>query len=301
MSTMKNRRKALALIFLYALFGFSNSARAEMPFIVVEAQSGAVIKQSDADVPWYPASLTKMMTLYLTFQSLKSQKLSLNTSLIVSARAQQQPPMKLGVLKGEKITVKKAIKALATISSNDVAVVLAEAIGGTEKQFAAQMSKQARTMGMKDSVFKNATGLPDAGQISSARDLAILARRLLLDFPEYYHFFSSRTFKYRGESFFSHNSFLKAYPGADGFKTGYTCGSGYNLVASARQNDSRLIVVLLGAQSSKQRRRKVRALMDQGFKVNSDAPGLTLLALRGSVSVRLEAPAVLKGAHCQSL
>lgn len=301
MCIIKNSRNTLMVAFLCTFFGFALNVQAGVPYIVVEAKSGTVIKQSDADVPWYPASLTKMMTLYLTFQSLKKQKLSLGSALSVSGRAQQQPPMKLGVLKGEKITVRKAIKALATISSNDVAVVLAEAISGTEKKFAIKMSQEARKLGMRDSVFKNATGLPNAGQVSSARDLAILARRLLLDFPEYYHFFSNRTLKYRGESFVSHNGFLNSYPGADGFKTGYTCGSGYNLVASALKGDNRLIVVLLGAQSTKQRRKKVKELMDQGFKVNPDAPGLTLLALRGSVSVRLGAPAVLKGAHCQSL
>jgi D-alanyl-D-alanine carboxypeptidase len=298
---MNKGHRAFILAFLYVLFSFSQSVQAEMPFIVVEAQSGTVIKQSDADAPWYPASLTKMMTLYLTFQNLKAQRLSLQTPLMVSVRAQQQPPMKLGVLRGDEITVKKAIKALATVSSNDVAVVLAEAIGGTEEKFATQMSAQAHKMGMKDSVFKNATGLPNAEQVSSARDLAILARRLLLDFPEYYHFFSSRTVQYGGESFVSHNRFLNAYSGADGLKTGYTCGSGYNVVASAHKNQKRLIVVLLGAQSSQQRSHKVQELMDEGFKANPDAPGLTLLALRGSVSVHLQAPAVLKGAHCQSL
>ncbi|WP_293264345.1 D-alanyl-D-alanine carboxypeptidase family protein [Neptunomonas sp.] len=294
-------RQILFSMLLCMCCGASQSLQAGMPYIVVEAQSGTVIKQLDADVPWYPASLTKMMTLYLAFQSIKKHDLSLNTLLKVSARAQVQPAMKLGVLKGEKITVRKAIIALATVSSNDVAVVLAEGISGTEKKFAEEMSAQARRMGMRDSMFTNATGLPDASQVSSARDLAILARRLLLDFPEYYYFFSNRSFQYKGESFVSHNRFLNTYPGADGFKTGYTCGSGYNLVASARKRDNRLIVVLLGAQSGKQRGDKVKELMDQGFKINPDAPGLTLLALRGSVSARLSAPAVLKGSHCQPL
>lgn len=275
--------------------------QAAMPYIVVEARSGTVIDQVDADVPWYPASLTKLMTLYLTFQSLKEQQISLNTLLVVSAEASRQPPMKLGAQRGDKITVRKAIKALTTVSSNDIAVVLAEAISGSEKKFAANMSKQARILGMKDSVFKNATGLPDAGQISSARDLAILARRLLLDFPEYYYFFSNRTLEYKGTTFVSHNGFLNAYPGADGFKTGYTCGSGYNLVASAINNGNRLIVVVLGTKSSKQRRKRVKELMNKGFRADSDAPGLQLLALRSSVPVHLEAPAVIHGSHCQSL
>ena len=280
---------------------FSVSLQAATPFIVVEVQSGAVIDQVDADAPWYPASLTKLMTLYLTFQSLQKKQISLNTVMVVSAEASQQPPMKLGARRGDKITVRKAIKALATVSSNDIAVVLAETISGSEKQFAASMSKQARILGMKDSVFKNATGLPDANQISSARDLAILARRLLLDFPEYYYFFSNRTLQYKGTTFVSHNGFLNAYPGADGFKTGYTCGSGYNLVASAMSKEKRLIVVVLGAASSKQRRTRVKELMNKGFSADLDAPGLTLLALRGSVSVHLEAPEVIHGANCQSL
>lgn len=280
---------------------YSVRLQAAMPYIVVEAQSGAVIDQVDADVPWYPASLTKLMTLYLTFQSLQKKQISLNTELVVSAEASKQPPMRLGVRSGDKITVRKAIKALATVSSNDIAVVLAEAISGSEKHFAESMSKQARLLGMKDSVFKNATGLPDAKQVSSARDLAILARRLLLDFPEYYYFFSNRSLEYKGTTFASHNGFLNAYPGADGFKTGYTCGSGYNLVASAINKGSRLIVVVLGAKSSEQRRKRVKELMNKGFRADSDAPGLQLLALRGSVAVSLEAPAVIRGAHCQSL
>ncbi|WP_372738470.1 D-alanyl-D-alanine carboxypeptidase family protein [Neptunomonas sp.] len=292
--------KCSVLMALMCIF-FSARLQAAMPYIVVEAQSGAVIDQVDADVPWYPASLTKLMTLYLTFQSLKKQQISLNTVLVVSAKASQQPPMKLGARRGDKITVRKAIQALATVSSNDIAVVLAEAISGSEKKFAENMSKQARVLGMKDSVFKNATGLPDAGQVSSARDLAILARRLLLDFPEYYHFFSNRTVEYKETTFVSHNGFLNSYPGADGFKTGYTCGSGYNLVASAINKGNRLIVVVLGAKSSRQRGKRVKELMNKGFRADSDAPGLKLLALRGSVSVRLEAPAVIHGSHCQSL
>lgn len=292
--------KCIVLMVVISIF-LSARLQAATPFIVVEAQSGAVIDQVDADVPWYPASLTKLMTLYLTFQSLQKKQLSLNTVLVVSAEASKQPPMKLGVRKGDKITVRKAIKALATVSSNDIAVVLAEAIAGSEKQFATNMSKQARILGMKDSVFKNATGLPDASQISSARDLAILARRLLLDFPEYYYFFSNRALEYKGTTFVSHNGFLNTYPGADGFKTGYTCGSGYNLVASAISKGKRLIVVVLGATSSKQRRKRVKELMNKGFRADLDAPGLQLLALRGSVSVRLDAPEVIHGSHCQSL
>lgn len=292
--------RCTVLMALICVF-FSVRLQAAMPYIVVEAQSGTVLDQVDADVPWYPASLTKLMTLYLTFQSLQKQQLSLNTVLVVSAKASRQPSMKLGARNGDKITVRAAIKALATVSSNDIAVVLAEAISGSEKIFADNMNQQARILRMKDSVFKNATGLPDAGQISSARDLAILARRLLLDFPEYYYFFSNRTLDYKGTTFVSHNGFLNAYPGADGFKTGYTCGSGYNLVASATNKDNRLIVVVLGAKSSQQRRLRVKELMDKGFEADSDAPGLPLLALRGSVSARLEAPEVIHGSHCQSL
>jgi D-alanyl-D-alanine carboxypeptidase len=289
------------MLALLVLVFMSRSATAGMPYIVVEAESGTVIKQSDADVPWYPASLTKMMTLYLTFQMLKKQDLLLGDLLNVSDNAVRQPAVKLGVQSGEKISVEKAIKALSTVSSNDVAVVLAEAISGSEEKFAEKMNAQARVMSMKDSFFKNATGLPDAEQISSARDMAILARRLLLDFPEYYHYFSNRSLVHNGSIFVSHNGFLNAYPGADGFKTGYTCGSGYNLVASAIHGGNRLIVVLFGAGSSSQRRNTVKKLMDQGFEIDSDSPGLPLLSLRGSVPVSLAAPVVLHGSHCQSL
>ncbi|SIS48000.1 D-alanyl-D-alanine carboxypeptidase [Neptunomonas antarctica] len=287
-----------ALLFFVCM---SSSVTASMPYIVVEAESGTVIKQSDADVPWYPASLTKMMTLYLTFQKLKNHDILLGSLLNVSDNAVRQPAVKLGVQSGEKISVEKAIKALSTVSSNDVAVVLAEAISGSEEKFAEKMNAQARIMSMKDSFFKNATGLPDAEQISSARDMAILARRLLLDFPEYYHYFSNRSLVHNGAVFVSHNGFLSAYPGADGFKTGYTCGSGYNLVASALHDGNRLIVVLFGAGSSGERKKTVKKLMDQGFEMDSDAPGLPLLSLRGSVPVHLGAPSIIQGAHCQSL
>jgi len=278
-----------------------SSARAGMSYIVIEAKSGTVINQKDADSPWYPASLTKLMTLYLAFQSLEEKHLSESTLLNVSAQAARQPPMKIGVKSGDSLSVHTAVKILTTISSNDVAVVLAEGMGGSESEFVKKMNAQARLLGMKDTQFANATGLPDAKQITSARDMAILARHLLKDYPQYYHFFSTRSVSYKGVSFQSHNGFLSRYPGADGFKTGYTCGSGYNLVASAKKNNRRLITVVLGAESLSERKKTAVSLMDDSFGVDADYHGLPLLHLRGSVRVNMQAPEIIQGRTCQKL
>lgn len=279
----------------------SSAAGAKPSHIIVEAQSGAVIAQQGADLPWYPASLTKMMTLYLTFEALKEKKLALASSLKISSRASQQPAMKLGLVAGETISVQQAINALAAVSANDVAVVLAEHLAGSEQTFVKRMNQAARRLKMLDTHFENASGLPHKDQVTSARDMAILARALLKEFPQYYHYFSSGGLQFNGQRFVSHNGFVARYPGADGFKTGYTCGSGYNLVASAMRKGVRMIVVVLGANSVKERTQMATKLMDKGFQVGADAPGAPLLFLRRSVPLHELPPIVLNRVGCANL
>ena len=244
------------------------------PEIVIDSESGIVLHEVDANRSWYPASLTKMMTLYLTFSALKSKQLTLNEKLKVSAHAALQPAIRLGLKKNESISVKNAISSVATISANDVAVVLAERLAGSEKAFARQMTTQARKLGMTDTVFRNASGLPDSLQKTTARDMAILGFQLKHDFPEYFHYFSKRTFTYKGRTRSSANRLIGSYKGTNGIKTGFTCASGYNLVTSVQRQDIGLIGVVLGSNSSANRNRRMIQLLDAGFsKAQAKKPG----------------------------
>ena len=206
------------------------------------------------------------MTLYMTFSALENHRLHLNDTLITSAHAALQPSSKLGLRKGQAISVENAIMAVTTRSANDCAVMLAERLGGSESNFASLMTQQAHRLGMSSSHFENASGLPDEGQISSARDLAILSSALIRDFPQYFHYFSATEFAYKGRVLPNTNRILKSYPDADGLKTGFTCGSGYNLIASAKRNGHRIIGVLLGAHSSGERFEQMGNLLDLGFE-----------------------------------
>ena len=233
--------------------------------IVVEYPSGKVLAQSGADVVTYPASLTKMMTLYLTFEALRAGRVGMATRLSVSAEAARQPPSKLGLRPGSTIRLDEAIRALAVKSANDVAVVLAEGIAGSEARFAQLMSYRARELGMTRTRFVNASGLPDERQRTTARDMAVLASRLLSDFPEYYGFFGLPHFVWKGRTYHNHNRLLATYPGMDGLKTGYIRASGYNLAASAVRNGRRLVAVVLGGASSGERNREMVRLLDEAF------------------------------------
>jgi len=256
----------LLLLSIACLLSYSLSASARYAAIVIDADSGRVIHEVEASQRWYPASLTKVMTIYMTFYALKAGKLHLDDILTVSAHASKQPSSKLGLRKGQKISVENAIMAVTTRSANDAAVVLAEQLGGTEPNFAVMMTQKAHSMGMLSSSFNNASGLPDEGQISSARDLALLSAALIRDFPQYYRYFSAKEFAYKGRVLPNTNKILKSYPDADGLKTGFTCGSGYNLIASAKRDGKRLIGVLLGARSSAERFKQMGNLLDLGFE-----------------------------------
>ncbi|BBL60070.1 D-alanyl-D-alanine carboxypeptidase family protein [Methylomonas koyamae] len=255
----------LALISLACLLLQSPFAAARYAAIVIDADSGRVIHENESTQRWYPASLTKVMTMYMTFAALESGDLKLTDTVYASKHAASMPSSKLGLRAGQSLTVEQAIMAVTTRSANDAAVVLAERLGGTESNFAAMMTQTAHRLGMSSSSFENASGLPNDGQISSARDLALLSAAVLRDFPQYYHYFSATEFRYKGRVMPNTNKILKTYPDADGFKTGFTCGSGYNLIASAKRNGHRIIGVLLGAHSSGERFEQMSNLLDMGF------------------------------------
>ncbi|GBD44031.1 D-alanyl-D-alanine carboxypeptidase DacF [bacterium HR40] len=239
--------------------------------IVVEAGNGRVLHERGADLPIYPASLTKMMTLYLLFEAVDRGELKLDDRLPVSARAAAMPASRLGLAAGESIRVEDAIRALVVKSANDVAVVVAEALAGSEQEFAQAMTRRARTLGMSRTTFANASGLPDDRQQTTVRDLATLARHLVLDFPQFYRYFSAPEFRWQGRVHRSHNGILRLYRGADGLKTGYIRASGYNLAASAVRNGKRVIAVYVGGPTAPARDRTVAGLLDLGFAQLEDA------------------------------
>jgi D-alanyl-D-alanine carboxypeptidase len=210
---------AILVIATALLLGASKSSEAGYASIILDADTGEVLRSRNAETRNYPASLTKLMTLYMLFTELDSGRMQLSDEMMVSKRAAGQPPSKLGLKRGERIAVQQAIKALATKSANDVATVVAEAVSGTEWEFAAAMTARARTLGMKRTKFRNASGLPNRKQLSSARDMGVLAMAMLRDFPHYYDYFSLKSFTYGGKVYRTHNSLLNRYPGMDGMKT----------------------------------------------------------------------------------
>jgi D-alanyl-D-alanine carboxypeptidase len=233
--------------------------------IVLDADTGRVLSQDNADALTYPASLAKLMTLYLTFEELKAGRLRLDQFLPVSVEAASRPPTKLGLRVGEPVQVQDLILAIITRSANDAAAVLAEAQAGSEAAFAEHMTRKARELGMTGTVFRNASGLPDPEQRTTARDMAQLALALYHDYPREYRFFAAREFEFRGRIIVGHDHLLDWYPGADGLKTGYIRASGFNLATSAVRDGHRLIGVVMGGTSGGVRDREMAALLDQGF------------------------------------
>ncbi len=259
-----HRLVVLTLCCWIGLLG-SMSAEARYASIVIEAGSGKVLHAVNADTRNFPASLTKMMTLYLAFEALDSGRLDLARKLRVSRIAAGRSPSKLGLRRGQTITVRDIIGTLVTKSANDAATVVAEALAGSERAFARVMTRKAAALGMTKTTFRNASGLPHWRQRSTARDMATLAQALVRDFPHHYHFFSLKSYNYAGRNFRNHNRLLSRYDGADGIKTGYIRSSGYNLVASAERDGSRLITVVFGGKSPRWRDRHVTRLMNRGF------------------------------------
>ena len=286
--------RLIALALAFTLIA-SSSWAIQYASIVMDAKTGKVLHAENPDERAYPASLTKMMTLYLTFEALRAHRIAMDQKLPVSAAAASRAPSKLGVRRGQTITVKQAISALVTKSANDVATVLAEALGQTEPRFAQLMTAKAHQLGMTRTTFRNASGLPNRSQVSTARDMVKLALALQRDFPEYYRFFSLKSFAYRGQTIPNHNHLLARYEGTDGMKTGYVHESGFNIVASAQRDGHRLIAVVFGGRTAVSRDRQAMKLLDRAFASLDEAP-----AVAAASSAPARAMATAAGARVAS-
>ncbi|MEZ5924533.1 MAG: D-alanyl-D-alanine carboxypeptidase family protein [Hyphomicrobiaceae bacterium] len=261
-------RLVLALLMLALAAAVVPRPAAAAPYadFVLDANSGRVLHSDSADMPRFPASLTKMMTLYVTFEMLKKGRLSEDTVLTASVRASQAAPSKLGLKPGDKIKVSDAIRALVTKSANDVALVIAENLASSETKFARYMTWRAKELGMSATTFRNASGLPNPDQRTTARDLATLAIRLHDDFPEYYGYFQTKYFAYKGKRYKNHNSLLFTYPGTEGMKTGYIRASGFNLVTSVKRGGKHVIAVVMGGRTARSRDSRMRQILDETLK-----------------------------------
>lgn len=267
--------------------------------VLVDVENGSVLKSDGANALWYPASLTKMMTAFMVFEAARAGKLQFGDKITVSAKAAGQSPTKFGLRTGQKITVEQALTAMIVVSGNDAAVALAEAIGGSEERFSRMMTETARRIGMTRSEFRNASGLPNSAQVTTAHDMAVLALRIFERYPEHYHFFGARSVSIGGRSQPSVNGILSSYQGADGMKTGFTCGSGYNLVASAKRNGRRLVGVVLGGTNRGERAALMTQLLNTGFALPAKgALKLKDLAVKVSAAEQGPPPTLLKGGEC---
>ncbi|WP_431284719.1 D-alanyl-D-alanine carboxypeptidase family protein [Humitalea sp. 24SJ18S-53] len=248
--------------------------------IVLNARTGEVLTSASPDEARHPASLTKMMTLYMVFEALRDGRLRLDQRIAMTDSAAAMPPSKLGLPVGVSITVEQAILALITKSANDVAALLGETLGGSEYQFAQAMTTRARSLGMSRTTFRNASGLPDIDQITSARDMATLGRRLFIDFPQRYAYFATVHVRMAGVQLRNHNRMLDSYAGADGIKTGFINASGFNIVTSAERDNVRLVGAVFGGESWYARDLHMAALLDQGFAASGVAPRSAVMAAR---------------------
>jgi len=262
---MSKVKSFVVVLLALGAFLLAGSAHARYAAIMIDAENGNVLHEIDATHPWYPASLTKVMTLYMTFEALSRGQIGLHDRMTASHHASRQPQSKLGLRAGETLTVEEGILAVITRSANDAAVVLGEHLGGSEEAFASQMTAKAHQLGMYNSRFMNATGLPNNLQVTTPRDLAVLAWKIMKNFPNYYPYFASHGFSFRGRELRGINKFTARYPGAEGMKTGFTCGSGFNLMSSASQNGKRLIGVVMGGMTSAERYQLMMNMMDGGF------------------------------------
>jgi D-alanyl-D-alanine carboxypeptidase len=266
-----------------ALFGFAivlalgaASVKAT-PYLVVDADSDQVLMENEATAPWYPASLTKLMTVYVALDAVRSGKLTFDTPLVMSARAARMPPSKMGFRPGTEVTLDNALKMLMVKSPNDVAVMVAEGVSGSIEAFADDMNADAQRLGLHESHFVNPNGLHNPAHVSSARDMATIARALLREFPDHADLFSIGALQLGRQYIPNHNGLLGRYPGADGMKTGFTCPAGFNVVASANHSGRRLIVVVLGAPSARTRNQEAADLFDRGFASGGSGTSLESL------------------------
>lgn len=292
-------RAILALFISLSIVSASCAAWARNVSVLIDAKDGSVLRSNDANALWYPASLTKMMTAFMVFEAAKAGRIQFGDKISVSANAAGQSPTKFGLKTGQKVTVEQALTAMIVVSGNDAAVALAEAIGGSEEKFAQMMTESAHRIGMTRSEFRNASGLPNGGQVTTAHDMAVLAMRILERYPEHYHFFGTRKVTIAGRSQPSVNGILSSYQGADGMKTGFTCGSGYNLVASAKRNGRRLIGVVLGGSNRGERAALMTQLLNAGFATApGSAPKLKDMPIQVTAAEQGPPPIILKAGDC---
>jgi D-alanyl-D-alanine carboxypeptidase len=253
--------------FITVVLAFSaTETNAKYASLVIDAKTGQVFHSVNEDTRNYPASLTKLMTLYLLFEAVEKKQLSFSTRLMVSRKAANRPASRLGLKAGQSILVKDAVMAIIIRSANDVASVIAESISGTERKFALKMTHKARKIGMSRTTFRNASGLPHRGQMSTARDMATLTRAIINRFPQYYHLFSRQAFNFEGQTYKTRNKVLKSFPGAEGMKTGYIRASGFNLITTAKQDGKRIIGVVFGGNTSRSRNHHMKKLLTNAFK-----------------------------------
>jgi D-alanyl-D-alanine carboxypeptidase len=267
--------------------GGGSAAGPVFAWIVLDAQTGQVLGEQNADVLTYPASLTKMMTLYLTFEAIQQGRVRIDQLFRVSADAASRPPSKLGLIPGDAVPLRDLILGLVTRSGNDAAAVIAENLAGSEANFARYMTWKARQLGMNHTWYQNASGLPNPGQRTTARDVARLSLALYYNFPREYRYFATQEFYFRGNEINTHNRLLESYQGTDGIKTGFINASGFNIATSAVRNGRRLIGVVMGGQSARIRDRQMASLLDQGFaRLDYRAPATTLVASAPAASPR---------------
>lgn len=261
-----NKRGFSILTVIFLLFAANPTHASPLhASIVIDADTGAVLHQSNADASRYPASLTKMMTLYMLFEALEQRKMTLDTRMPVSAHAASMPSTNINLQTGDTISVRDAIPALIVRSANDVAAVVAEALGNTEASFARMMTDKAHKLGMRSTTFRNASGLPNSEQKTTARDLVTLSARLMKDFSQHYHYFSTRSFSYKGTTYNSHNRMVRNTQGVDGLKTGFIRASGFNVATSAKRGGRRVIAVVMGGHTAAARDQQMAQLLNRSF------------------------------------
>src|SRR5215831_2453185 len=261
---MMLRRAGLSFLVGTALLVHSGAFAG--PSLLFEPYNGTIFYAEDADVPWFPASLTKLLTAYVAFEALKAGTIMPDSKLICSKKATEQAPSKLWLKEGEEITLDDALKALIVVSANDVAIMIAEGVAGSDEAFVQRMNETAQRLGMTHTHYVNVNGLPEEGQVTTARDLAKLARAIIIEFPEHADLFSTVQVQVGDNLIRTHNGMLVSFPGADGMKTGFICDSGYNIVVSATRDGRKLVAVILGEQSLRSRRDRATDLLENGFQ-----------------------------------
>ena len=283
-----------ALIGLAAMLAIGAVSAQATPYLVADADSGQVLMENEATAQWYPASLTKLMTVYVALDAVRSGKLTLDTPLVMSVRAARMPPSKMGFRPGTEVTLDNSLKMLMVKSPNDVAVMVAEGVSGSVEAFANDMNAAGQRLGLQESHFVNPNGLHDPAHVSSARDMAMIARALLREFPDHADLFSIGALKLGNQYIANHNGLLGRYPGADGMKTGFTCPAGFNVVASANHSGRRLIVVVLGAPTARSRNQEAADLFDRGFAMGGGYGSLESLPSSSSGAPNMRADVCLR-------